>query len=41
MSKPQCQFAGCEGEAYKTVHHSEYGEIHVCRSCAGLWGDSE
>ncbi|MEF8882153.1 MAG: hypothetical protein V5A34_06495 [Halapricum sp.] len=38
---PECQLANCEASATTTVEHPEFGEIHVCGSCARLWEGSQ
>jgi len=39
FAAPECQIRDCEADAETTREHEEFGEIQVCRTCAGLFDE--
>lgn len=40
QNAPECQLSDCEADADTTRDHPEFGEVQVCQTCAGLWGEN-
>jgi len=36
---PECQLRDCDADAEVSREHTEFGDVRVCSTCAGLFDD--